>query len=71
IVDNPRGGMYYGGQVAGPVFAEMASAIIRRRGIAPDAEASPVRAAAAPAAHGGGPEVDVSVRAAESGERQP
>lgn len=38
IVDHPKGGMFYGGQVAGPVFVEMASAIIRRKGIPPDTE---------------------------------
>jgi cell division protein FtsI/penicillin-binding protein 2 len=35
MVDNPQGEQYYGGQVAGPVFRELAQALIRRDRIPP------------------------------------
>lgn len=38
MVDNPTQGGYYGGTVAAPVFGDVARAVIRRKGIAPDAE---------------------------------
>ena len=37
VVDEPRSTEYYGGQVAAPVFAEVAAGIARTLGIAPDA----------------------------------
>lgn len=36
MVDNPKGASYYGGAVAGPVFTELAKAIIRRYAIPPE-----------------------------------
>jgi len=35
MIDNPKGGQYYGASVAGPVFVEMARAVIRISGIQP------------------------------------
>jgi cell division protein FtsI/penicillin-binding protein 2 len=35
MVDNPKAGQYYGGSVAGPVFVEIAKAVIHRYGIPP------------------------------------
>lgn len=42
MINDPKAGSYYGGSVAGPVFATMAKTVIRRYGIAPDAERVPV-----------------------------
>jgi cell division protein FtsI (penicillin-binding protein 3) len=36
IVDEPRGERYYGGDVAAPVFAEIAAGSVRVLGLAPD-----------------------------------
>jgi cell division protein FtsI/penicillin-binding protein 2 len=36
MVDTPRAGQIFGGQVAGPIFTEIAKAVIRRYGILPD-----------------------------------
>ncbi len=36
IINEPRGGEYYGGQVAGPIFSEIGSHSLRLLGIAPD-----------------------------------
>ena len=36
VVDEPRGDVYYGGQVAAPVFAEIVAGTMRALGIAPD-----------------------------------
>ena len=46
MIDEPSGGAYYGGQVAAPVFAQIAGATLRTLQIAPDASAR----GAAPAA---------------------
>jgi cell division protein FtsI/penicillin-binding protein 2 len=35
VIDTPRGGLYYGGQVAAPVFKRIAEAALRRLGIPP------------------------------------
>jgi len=35
MIDSPSAGKYYGGDVAGPVFVDMAKAVIRRFGIPP------------------------------------
>lgn len=35
MVDNPQGGQYYGASVAGPVFVELAKAVIRRYNLQP------------------------------------
>jgi cell division protein FtsI (penicillin-binding protein 3) len=37
MIDEPRGKKYYGGEVAAPVFAEIAAGSLRVMGIAPDA----------------------------------
>ena len=36
IINEPRGGEYYGGEVAGPIFSEIGSHSLRLLGIAPD-----------------------------------
>jgi len=36
-IDEPRGGAYYGGRVAAPVFADVVASSLRRMGISPDA----------------------------------
>ncbi len=36
MIDDPKAGSYYGGDVAGPVFRDIAMAVIRRFGIEPD-----------------------------------
>ena len=36
IINEPRGGEYYGGEVAGPIFSEVGSHSLRLLGIAPD-----------------------------------
>jgi cell division protein FtsI/penicillin-binding protein 2 len=41
VVDTPRAGSYYGGTVAGPIFRKIASAVIRRSGLAPTIDAEP------------------------------
>ncbi len=41
MIDDPKGGSYYGGLVAGPVYAELAKTIIRRYAI-PPADSSPL-----------------------------
>jgi cell division protein FtsI (penicillin-binding protein 3) len=43
MIDEPSGGQYYGGQIAGPVFANVMGGALRTLGIAPDA---PVQVAA-------------------------
>ena len=50
MIDNPRAGRFYGGDVAAPVFSAIASGTLRALQIAPDALA----AGPAPAAGGGG-----------------
>ena len=37
VVTDPRGEVYYGGQVAGPVFAKVMDGALRYRNIPPDA----------------------------------
>ncbi len=41
VIDEPSGGVYYGGSVAGPVFAQVMAGSLRQLAVAPDA---PVRA---------------------------
>lgn len=36
-IDEPRGGAYYGGRVAAPVFADVVASSLRRMGVQPDA----------------------------------
>jgi len=50
MVDDPSGGDYYGGKVAGPVFAAVASQSLRYLGVPGDALPPPPPAPAAPAA---------------------
>lgn len=37
VIDEPTGGVYYGGSVAGPVFAQVMQASLRQLGLPPDA----------------------------------
>lgn len=41
VIDEPSGGVYYGGSVAGPVFAQVMAASLRRLGLPPDAPETP------------------------------
>ena len=50
MVDEPSGGDYYGGKVAGPVFAAIASEALRYLGVPGSAIATPATAAAKPVA---------------------
>ena len=58
VIDEPSGGVYYGGSVAGPVFAQVMAASLRQLGLPPDAPETAVRVtqkpALLPAANGGG-----------------
>jgi len=47
MIDNPKGGQFYGSQVAGPVFLDLAKTVIRVRNIAPT---EPIRAESKPRA---------------------
>ena len=38
MIDQPKGAQYYGGQVAGPVFRQLAQAVIRRDRIPADSQ---------------------------------
>lgn len=61
MVDAPKGTSYYGGQIAGPVFKELASAIIRRFEIPPASAAKPKS----------GLQVEVSAKQAVPGKPRP
>jgi len=37
MIDHPRGGRYFGGQVAAPVFSQVMSGALRLLDVAPDA----------------------------------
>jgi cell division protein FtsI (penicillin-binding protein 3) len=37
VIDEPSGGVYYGGSVAGPVFAQVMAASLRQLALPPDA----------------------------------
>ncbi len=50
LVDDPSGGDYFGGKVAGPVFARVASEALRYLGVPGEAEVCPPAPAGAPAA---------------------
>ena len=58
VIDEPSGGVYYGGSVAGPVFAQVMAASLRQLGLPPDAPEAPTRVtqntALAPRAGAGG-----------------
>lgn len=49
MVDEPSKGVYYGGDVAAPVFAQVVSQTLRTLGVAPDVEVKPQIVAARPA----------------------
>lgn len=46
MIDEPSGGIYYGGAVAAPVFSELMASALRSLGIAPDDTARPLQLAA-------------------------
>jgi cell division protein FtsI (penicillin-binding protein 3) len=51
VIDTPRGGRYYGGEVAAPVFRRVAEQALRHLGVAPTIDApAPVLLAQTPAA---------------------
>ena len=58
VIDEPSGGVYYGGSVAGPVFAQVMTASLRQLGLPPDAPDTATRmtqnAPPEPARAGGG-----------------
>ena len=58
VIDEPSGGVYYGGSVAGPVFAQVMAASLRQLGLPPDAPEPATRmtqnAPLAPRARAGG-----------------
>ena len=43
VIDEPSGGVYYGGSVAGPVFAQVMAASLRQLGLPPDAPETATR----------------------------
>lgn len=49
-IDEPKGGVYYGGRVAAPVFSEVVASSLRRLGVQPDA---PVESLVAAGPNGG------------------
>lgn len=51
VLDEPRGGQYYGGTVAGPIFAEVASNAMRYLGVPPSPK--PVEPVASAESHDG------------------
>jgi cell division protein FtsI (penicillin-binding protein 3) len=58
VIDEPSGGVYYGGSVAGPVFAQVMAASLRQLGLPPDAPETATHVtqtpAFLPAGNGGG-----------------
>ncbi|MFP5409447.1 MAG: peptidoglycan D,D-transpeptidase FtsI family protein [Gammaproteobacteria bacterium] len=54
MIDEPSGGVYYGGSVAGPVFAQVMAASLRQLALPPDAPESVTRVTQAPQRTGGG-----------------
>jgi len=49
MVDNPRAGRYFGGDVAAPAFGVIAAGTLRAMQVTPDAPAGQIAQAAAPA----------------------
>jgi cell division protein FtsI (penicillin-binding protein 3) len=43
VIDEPSGGAYYGGSVAGPVFAQVMAGSLRQMGLPPDAPETSTR----------------------------
>jgi len=54
VIDEPSGGVYYGGSVAGPVFAQVMAASLRQLGLPPDAPETATRMTQNAAHSGGG-----------------
>ena len=50
MIDEPSAGVYYGGEVAAPVFAQVMAGALRTLGVAQDAPLRPLQVANAPAA---------------------
>ena len=50
MIDEPTGGKHFGGQVAAPVFANVASGTLRSLNVAPDTSVANVILPAAPVA---------------------
>lgn len=50
VIDEPSGGVYYGGSVAGPVFAQVMAASLRQLGLPPDAPETATHVTQAPPA---------------------
>ena len=41
MIDEPRAGKYYGGEVAAPVFSELVQQALRMKGVQPDMSVKP------------------------------
>jgi len=54
VIDEPSGGVYYGGSVAGPVFAQVMAASLRQLALPPDAPDTALRMTQHAARAGGG-----------------
>ena len=54
VIDEPSGGVYYGGSVAGPVFAQVMAASLRQLALPPDAPETTMRLTQNPAHAKGG-----------------
>jgi cell division protein FtsI (penicillin-binding protein 3) len=53
MIDEPSGNVYYGGEVAAPVFAQIMAGALRAQGVAPDAPMAGLKVANAPQARAG------------------
>lgn len=62
VIDNPKGGSYYGTAVSAPVFAEVAQQVLEYLGVPHDIDVKPARAAKreAPVPEDGGSSEDVN-----------
>jgi cell division protein FtsI (penicillin-binding protein 3) len=54
VIDEPSGGVYYGGSVAGPVFAQVMAASLRQLALPPDAPETTLRMTQSPVRAKGG-----------------
>ncbi|MEW6119278.1 MAG: penicillin-binding protein 2 [Pseudomonadota bacterium] len=54
VIDEPSGGVYYGGSVAGPVFAQVMAASLRQLALPPDAPETATRMTQSTVQPGGG-----------------
>ena len=41
MIDEPRAGKYYGGEIAAPVFSELVQQALRMKGVQPDMSVKP------------------------------